>query len=123
QTTFGIWPSGAHPYVGTFHLRGYQIWRSTCERKPYHGEPVVVDGAGRGPLNQSVLSMYPFKGALYVGSAIQGGGIDRQNGVGPAPPELIRIRPDKSWDLLVGDARQTVDGWKEDRKSTRLNSS
>lgn len=113
KTIFEMCPFGDHLYVGTFNLKGYQVWRSTCETKPYHWEPVVVDGAGRGPLNQSVLSMYPFKGALYVGSAIQGGGIDRQNGVGPAPPELIRIRPDKSWDLLVGDARQTVDGWKE----------
>jgi hypothetical protein len=56
--------------------------------------------------------MYPFKGALYIGGAIQGGGIDRQNKIGPAAPEMIRIHPDKSWDLIVGDSRMTEDGEK-----------
>jgi hypothetical protein len=56
--------------------------------------------------------MYPFKGALYVGSGIQGGGIDKQNKVGPAPPEMIRIHPDGDWDLLVGDSRNTPYGYK-----------
>jgi len=53
-----------------------------------------------------------FKGALYVGSGIQGGGIDTQNRIGPAPPELIRIHGDGSWDLLVGEARDTPIGRK-----------
>src|SRR3569833_2208352 len=57
--------------------------------------------------------MYPFKGALYVGGGIQGGGIDTQNKVGPAPPEMIRIFPDGSWDLLVGEGRDTPVGRKE----------
>jgi hypothetical protein len=57
--------------------------------------------------------MCPFKGALYVGSAIQGGGIDRQNKIGPAPPELIRIHPDGEWDLIVGESRNTPIGYKE----------
>ena len=30
--------------------------------------------------------MPAFKGALYVGSGIQGGGIDKQNKIGPGPP-------------------------------------
>ena len=33
--------------------------------------------------------------------------------IGPAPPELIRIHPDGSWDLLVGDSRDTPEGRKE----------
>ena len=47
-------------------------------------------GAYRGPLNQCALSM-AFKGALYVGSGIQGGGVDtrtrsaRATGVDPHP--------------------------------------
>jgi hypothetical protein len=57
--------------------------------------------------------MHPFKGALYVGSGIQGGGIDRQNNVGPAAPELIRIYPDGQWDLIVGEARRTPQGLKK----------
>lgn len=101
-------------YVGTFNLEGYQVWRSTVEGEPpYRWEKIIDRGAYRGAFNQCVLSMYPFKGALYVGSGIQGGGVDRQNKVGPAPPELIRIYPDGHWDLIVGDARETPDGWKE----------
>jgi hypothetical protein len=103
-----------HLYVGTFNLEGYQIWRTAAEgRAPYKWEKVIESGAYRGSLNECVLSMYPFKGALYVGSGIQGGGIDRQNKIGPAPPELIRIFPDGHWDLLVGDARQTPVGYKK----------
>lgn len=103
-----------HLYVGTFNLKGFQIWRSTVEGEaPYSWEKVIDRGAYRGATNQCVLSMYPFKGALYVGSGIQGGGVDRQNKVGPAPPEMIRIHPDLSWDLIVGESRDTPDGYKE----------
>jgi hypothetical protein len=105
---------GDYLYVGTFNLEGFQIWRSTVEgTPPYQWEKVIDRGAYRGPLNQIAISMQPFKGALYVGSGIQGGGVDTQNKIGPAPPELIRIFPDGSWDLLVGEARDTPDGRKE----------
>ena len=104
---------GDHLYAGTFNLEGYQIWRTMAEGEvPYRWEKIIEYGAYRGALNQCACSMYPFKGALYVGSGIQGGGIDRQHNIGPAPPELIRIFPDGHWDLLVGDARQTPDGYK-----------
>jgi hypothetical protein len=56
--------------------------------------------------------MVSFKGAMYVGSAIQGGGFDRINNIGPAAPTLIRIWPDASWDLLVGNPIQTPQGKK-----------
>ncbi len=113
KTVFEMTGFGGHLYVGTFNLEGYQIWRTTAEGEtPYHWEKVIEYGAYRGALNQCVLSMYPFKGALYVGSAIQGGGIDRQHKIGPAPPELIRIFLDGHWDLLVGEARETTDGYK-----------
>ncbi len=112
-TIFEMCAFGEHLYVGTLNLAGYQIWRSKVEgAKPYQWEKVIDQGAYRGALNQCVLSMYAFKGALYVGSAIQGGGIDRQNKIGPAPPELIRIFPDGDWELLVGDSRQTPAGYK-----------
>lgn len=112
-TIFEMESFGEHLYVGTLNLSGYQVWRSTLEGdKPYVWEKVIDRGASRGPLNQIALSMAAFKGALYVGSAIQGGGIDRQNRVGPAPPELIRIYPDGEWELLVGDSRDTPAGYK-----------
>jgi hypothetical protein len=105
---------GDYLYVGTLNNTGFQLWRSTCEgRAPYHWELVLKQGAYRGPLNQIALSLYPFRDALYVGTGIQGGGIDRQNGIGPGAAELIRVRDDKSWDLIVGTARDTPDGHKE----------
>lgn len=113
KSLFEIAAFGDHLYVGTFNLQGYQIWRTTAEGAvPYEWEKLIEFGAYRGALNQCDLSMYPFKGALYVGSAIQGGGIDRQHKIGPAPPELIRVFPDGHWDLLVGDARDIPDGYK-----------
>jgi hypothetical protein len=81
--------------------------------RPYVWEKIIERGAYRGKLNQGVSALYSFKGALYVGSGIQGGGIDTQNKVGPGAPELIRIFPDGHWDLLVGDARETPIGRKE----------
>jgi hypothetical protein len=73
---------------------------------------VLEKGAWRGPLNQGVASLMEFKGALYVGSGIQHGGIDLANQIGPAGPELIRIHPDGSWDLIVGTPRDTPHGYK-----------
>jgi hypothetical protein len=113
KTVFEMAAFDDHLYVGTFNLEGYQIWRSTMEGEPpYQWEKIIERGAYRGAHNQCALSMYPFKGALYVGSGIQGGGIDRQNNVGPAAPELIRIHPDGRWDLIVGESRDTPDGYK-----------
>ncbi|MCH2169963.1 hypothetical protein MK489_04190 [Myxococcota bacterium] len=114
KTIFEMAAFGDYLYAGTFNLEGFQIWRSPMEGEPpYQFEKVIEYGAYRGVHNQVALSMYPFRGALYVGSAIQGGGIDRQNKVGPAAPELLRIWPDNSWDLIVGQARDTPDGRKE----------
>lgn len=105
---------GDHLYVGTLNLEGFQIWRTTAEGPPpYTWEKVIERGAYRGAFNQCASAMLAFKGALYVGSSIQGGGVDTQNGVGPAPPELIRIFPDGTWDLLVGDERDTPEGYRK----------
>jgi hypothetical protein len=113
KTVFEIAALGDHLYAGTLNLDGFQIWRTTAEGpRPYVWEKMIERGAYRGPLNQCVLSLYPFKGALYAGSGIQGGGIDTQNKVGPAAPELIRLFPDGRWDLLVGEERDTPDGRK-----------
>jgi hypothetical protein len=97
-------------YAGTFNLAGYQVWVSDCQgTPPYQWRKLIDRGAGRGPLNQAVAAMGAFRGAVYVGSGIQGGGNDRVNKIGPAGAELIRLNPDGSWDLIVGDPR-SVDG-------------
>jgi hypothetical protein len=59
--------------------------------------------------------MCVFKDALYVGSAISNGGYDRTHKIGPAAGEIIRLHPDGSWDLLVGESRMTPEGSKEPR--------
>jgi hypothetical protein len=100
-------------YAGTFNNRGFQVWRSDCAGDPpYRWTKVIDEGASRGPLNQVVISMLGFGGALYVGTAIQNGGNDRTNNIGPAASELIRIWPDDSWDLIVGSPRVTPHGKK-----------
>jgi len=56
--------------------------------------------------------MTSFGDGLYVGTGIQEGGYDRYNNVGPAAVEIIRINPDDSWDLIVGEPRVTPEGLK-----------
>ena len=113
KTVFEMAGFGDHLYVGTFNLGGYEIWRSDLQGpKPYKWERIIEKGAYRGRENQIACSLMPFKGALYVGGGIQGGGVDTQNGVGPAASELIRIHPDGSWDLIVGSPRDTPQGYK-----------
>ena len=107
---FSLFADDNRLYAGTFNLAGFQIWASDClGPAPYRWVKLIDNGAGRGPLNQAVASITSFDGAIYVGSGIQGGGSDRVNKVGPAGAELIRINPDDSWDLIMGDPRE-VDG-------------
>jgi hypothetical protein len=102
-----------HLYAGTFNVKGLEIWKSDCAgNPPYRWTKALDGGAGRGALNQVVTSMVEFKGALYVGTAIQNGGFDRVHKVGPAGAELIRIYPDDSWEILIGGTRDTPQGRK-----------
>jgi hypothetical protein len=102
---------GDYLYAGTGNISGYQLWRTRAEgNPPYRWEMVLTRGAYRGSLNQGVVSMQGFKGALYVGGGIQNGGIAAWHGVGPAAPELVRFWPDGDWDLIVGTARTTPRG-------------
>ena len=113
QGIFMMCPFMDQLYAGTFNNEGFQIWKSDCEGEPpYEWVKVLEKGAGRGALNQIAATMTVFKGALYVGTAIQNGGHDLNNKIGPAGSELIRIHPDDSWDLIIGSTRDTPDGRK-----------
>ena len=103
-----------HLYAGTLNVnKGFEIWKTTAEgQPPYKWKKVITQGAYRGRKNQMVMTMLPFKDRLYVGSAIQDGGFDIQNRIGPAGVEIIRINPDDSWELVVGDPRVTPEGLK-----------
>jgi hypothetical protein len=101
-------------YAGTLnHYEGFQIWKTPATgSKPCRWTKVIDQGAYRGNLNETTMGMFPFNGALYVGSGIQNGGYDRTNMIGPAAGEMIRIYPDDSWELVVGTPRWTPDGTK-----------
>ena len=101
-------------YASTLNIQtGLQIWKTAAEgRPPFRWTKVLTHGAWRGKLNQAAVTMVPFKDCLYVGAAIQNGGYDRIHKIGPAAPELLRLRPDDSWDLIAGDARTTPAGIK-----------
>ena len=101
-------------YVTTMNfVSGFQLWKSDLEGPPpYRWTKVLTTGAHRGFLNEFGISMCAFNGCLYVGTGIAGGGYDRVRSVGPAPAELLRVYPDDTWDLVVGAARATPDGFK-----------
>ena len=113
-TVFHMATFNDHLYAGTLNINeGYEVWKTDAEgQPPYKWKRVLTQGAYRGKLNQMALHMRSFKGHLYVGSAIQTGGYDVENNIGPAAPELIRINPDDSWELIVGEPRITPDGLK-----------
>ena len=97
---------GDYLYAGTGGSEGFQIWRTTAEgRPPFRWEKMLEGGAGRGALNQGPVSMIGFRDALYIGTGIQNGGYDWRNKIGPAAAEIIRLNPDGSWDIVVGNPR------------------
>lgn len=101
-------------YAGTFNpVSGYQVWKTAADGPPpYRWTRVLDNGAGRGAGNETVASLCAFKGALYVGSGIPGFGYDRVHQVGRAAAELVRVNPDMTWDLIVGEQRGARQGWK-----------
>jgi hypothetical protein len=108
MTSFNDWL-----YVGTLNAQsGFQIWKSRLDTQPCRWHLVICNGADRGPANEAAFSMCVFGNALYVGTGIQHGGYDRTHDVGPAASELIRIYPDDSWDIVVGEPRLTGQGYK-----------
>ncbi|HEX3540151.1 MAG TPA: hypothetical protein VHT75_06855 [Acidimicrobiales bacterium] len=77
---------------------GYAVWKTDAVGVPFSATPIVTGGAGRGNDITSVVSMHVFQSRLYVGSS---GWYTT-----PIPAsELIRINPDDSWQLVVGNPR------------------
>jgi len=105
---------GDYLYAGTLNVReGFQLWRTDGEGPgPHRWEKVLDRGADRGPTNQLVQSFAEFQGDLYLGTAIQNLGRDKINNIGPAGGEVIRVRPDGTWDIVVGEPRHTRQGFK-----------
>lgn len=114
QGVFSMGTAHGYLYAGTgAPKRGFQLWRTDASgTAPFTWERVLTDGAYRFNLNLSTGAMTEFNGDLYLGSGIPGFGYDADNDVGPSACEVIRVRPDKSWDLLVGEPRFSPDGLK-----------
>ncbi len=113
-TVFEMAEFNGHLYAGTVNAaQGFQLWKTDgASGPPYQWKRVLQHGAWRGPFNEVCGSLCVFKGALYVGTGIVNGGYHRAEKIGPAAPELLRVWPDDSWELLMGYSRLTPDGLK-----------
>ena len=108
SSNVGVFDMGVfndHLYAGVGNpFTGLQVWKTDCRGEPpYHWTKILDHGAGRGKLNQAAMSMCEFQGALYIGTGIRRGGYDREFKIGPAAGELLRIFPDDSWELVMGE--------------------
>ncbi len=113
-SVFHMAASDKYIYAGTLNIyEGFQVWKTDAEGEPpFAWEKVVSQGAYRGKLNQMGMTLVHFNGSIYVGSAIQNCSWDHDYKVGPAAPEVIRINPDDSGDLIMCEPRMTPDGLK-----------
>ncbi|NKF21402.1 hypothetical protein [Solimonas marina] len=113
STVFEMEVFDGHLYGGTANARtGGELWKTRGGTPPYQWSKVFDRGAERGLHNEVAGSMCEFKGALYVGLGVVNGGFHRAAKIGPAAAEIIRVWPDDSWDLIVGESRMTSQGLK-----------
>lgn len=106
DSIFEMCAFNGHLYCGTLNRDGAQLWKSDVEgQPPYRWTRVLTRGAERGPHNEAICALEPFNGALYVGTGISNGGYDRKLGIGPAAVEVLRVWPDDSFDLIMGEGR------------------
>ena len=111
----GILVSASYAYNGWLYLgltdpkNGYSVVKTNATgTPPYAFLPVVLYGGYKTPNpNVEILSTRVFQGHLYLGA----NGINSQTGF-QSPAELIRVNPDDSWDVVVGDPRMTPSGYK-----------
>ena len=112
-TVFELATYDGHLWGGTVNsVTGAEIWKTRGGTPPYRWQQVIGLGAGRGSLNEVGGTLCEFKGALYVAFGIINGGYHRAANIGPAAAEIIRIWPDDSWELIVGESRSTAQGLK-----------
>ncbi len=127
---------GALYAATTNPTRGFELWRTTGQTTaPFHWEKVLDRGAGRFAESPSVAAMAEFDGDLWIGTESQvhddpdsAAPVDtghlpaalrdrlaaRRSSPAEASTgaELIRLRADGSWDLIIGVPRFTPSGLK-----------
>ncbi len=112
-TVFEVATFDGHLYGGTVNpVSGGELWKTRGGDLPYRWTRVFDRGAGRGQHNEVISALCEFRGALYVGCGIINGGYHYAAGIGPAAAEIVRVWPDDSWDVIVGESRVTEQGAK-----------
>lgn len=110
-TVFEMEVFNDHLYAATVNPEtGFELWKTPGGALPYPWTRVLQHGAGRGVFNEVGTSLCVFQGALYIGTGVLSGGYHRAKNIGPAAAELLRVWPDDSWDLIVGDSRDAPEG-------------
>jgi pimeloyl-ACP methyl ester carboxylesterase len=113
---FAVWILASYNnalYVGTGDRQndlGYGVYKTTNgpgDPTPYQFTPIIMDGGWQPDTNlrsPTTLSMHvwndPSDGLQHLMC-----GTDRKI-------EIVRVNPDDSWDLVMGQPRSTPDGWK-----------
>jgi hypothetical protein len=94
-------------YAGTQNDDGgFQLWRSNARspEDPGPGEWARIIDSGAGDLaNTRALTLKVFKDALWVGTSMFPLSGDAPFLLPPKGFELIRVEPDDSWTLVIGD--------------------
>jgi hypothetical protein len=103
-------------YAGTQNDdAGFQLWRSNAQspENPSVGEWTRIIDSGAGDMASTrALTMTTFKDALIVGTSMFPLAVEAPYLLPPKGFEIIRVAPDDSWELLVGDyfAQKPVGG-------------
>jgi hypothetical protein len=102
-------------YAGTINPeKGFQLWQTPAQDPPPHvWKSVLSQGASRYSLNQWVFNLVPFKGDLYIASGLYlERGKEHLNPFYPAGFEILRLYPDRDWDIIAGTPKFTKEGLK-----------
>lgn len=92
--------------------RGFELWRASPANKlPWEWDKVLDRGAHAFSQASTVSQMCEFKGDLYLATGISESGFGKDY-AGPAAAQLLRVRADGGWDLVVGQPRFSPDGLK-----------
>ncbi len=110
-TVFEMEEFNGHLYAATVNGdTGFELWKTPGGDLPYRWTRVIQRGASRGVYNEVGTSLCVFRGALYIGTGVLSGGYHRAKQIGPAAAELLRVWPDDSWDLIMGEGRDSPEG-------------
>lgn len=108
-TVFCVCVHEGELFAATAGLYGFEVFRGVRNGKyTFEWTKILSNGAGRGALNQGVVSMCSFNGSLFLGTGIQNGGFDRKNNIGPAAFELLKIDREGNFTIIVGESRNST---------------